>query len=71
MKKYTRFLGIVLLVSIVMGCVASQETKDMLGALGGGVVGGVIGKKSGGKERDGNWCRAWCRNWRYVDSLTD
>lgn len=57
MKKYTQFLAIVVLISMIMGCV-SQETKDALskhatafssgaGALAGAGLGYVAGGKKG------------------------
>jgi len=49
MKKYTKLLVIVMLVSMIMGCV-SQELKDSLGAVTGAVGGGLIGKKLGGDK---------------------
>jgi len=60
MKKYTQYLVIIVLMSMMIGCV-SQEVKDTFskystgfGAVGGGAVGAVIGNKLiGGKE--GAW----------------
>jgi len=57
MKKYTQFLVIIVLISMIMGCV-SQETKDTFskhatafssgaGALAGGALGYVAGGKKG------------------------
>lgn len=49
MKKYLQVVSISLLVVVGAGCL-SQEVKDGLGAVGGGLVGGLVGKKVGGNE---------------------
>jgi hypothetical protein len=57
MKKYTQYLVIIVLMSMIIGCV-SQEVKETfkkyatgIGAVGGGVVGTLAGEKFiGGKK---------------------